>query len=166
MAGKTVSAYADQDTARRVAHAARVAARPVSQIASAALAFYARLPGEAHDALRRIEALGGPGALDRVARAVARQIIDAEHDLAEYRAATAIPDAVLTALGTLDSEADILATAARLAGSVATSGRPDASGGERQRRGAPVPAQPTAVGSGVRAGSAAARSAPRRRSRR
>lgn len=111
MAGKTVSAYVGPEIVRRVEHAARVEARPVSQIASAALAFYARLPSEAHHALRVIEALGGTAALDQVARTVARQIVDAEYELAERRAAEAIPEAIVAGLGADD---DLLAAAVRL----------------------------------------------------
>lgn len=111
MAGKTVSAFADEETARLVEQVARVEDRPVSQIASAALAFYARLPAEAHTALRVIKAYGGAEALQRVSRDVARVLVDAQFDVARQRFAAAIrPEDA----GAGDTEDDLLAAALHL----------------------------------------------------
>lgn len=137
MAGKTVSAYADEETARRVEHMARVEQRPVSQIASAALAFYARLPAEAHAALRAIEAHGGPAALDRAARAVARRLLDAQFEVAARGAAAAISDETLAGLGALHAEDDVLAAAVGLTTSDAPSD--DAESAGRAADGNPPP---------------------------
>lgn len=128
MAGKTVSAYADEETARRVEHAARVEQRPVSQIASAALAFYARLPAEAHAALRAIEAQGGSAALDRAARAVARRLLDAQFEAAARGAAAAIPDEALAGLGALDTEDAVVTAAVALTAGDAPSDAPEPAG--------------------------------------
>ncbi|MGH7719807.1 MAG: hypothetical protein ACREON_13315 [Gemmatimonadaceae bacterium] len=116
MAGKTVSAYANEYTARRVEHVARVQERPVSQIASAALAFYVRLPAEAHAAIRAIEAHGGQEAIERVTRDVARCLLDAEYEVAHRRVAEALQPGKQGDL--LRTEEDVMDEAVRLSASV------------------------------------------------
>jgi len=66
MAGKTISAYTDAETASHVAQLAKLQHLPQAQIAGLALKFFVRLPKEAHDALRQIEALGSPADLARL----------------------------------------------------------------------------------------------------
>ncbi len=101
----------------------------VHLLASTALAGTARLWSQA---LRTIEAFGGPEALDRVARAVARRIVDAEYGLTERRAADAIPGGVVAAL---DTEDDVLATAVRLTTGMARATPAVATGDTTRARG-------------------------------
>jgi hypothetical protein len=58
MAGRTLSAYADEETYREVTELARLEDRSTAQILAAALRLYMRLPRAAHDALRQPEAAG------------------------------------------------------------------------------------------------------------
>lgn len=111
MAGKTVSAHVSEEIVRRIEQIAQLEARPVSQIVAAAVAFYTRLPAEAHQSLRTLEAFGGEAALDAVTRGVARAIVAAAFDLTTHRVAAAIPEHIVAGL---DTEEDILAAAVRL----------------------------------------------------
>jgi predicted transcriptional regulator len=111
MPGKTISAYTDEETAKLVEHIARVEQRKPSQIAAAALAFYVRLPIEAHAALRRLEALASPEDLNLMRREVTRAISNASMDAAMERAAPRIHD---TYGDGLQTEEEIMAEAVRL----------------------------------------------------
>jgi hypothetical protein len=86
MSGRTVSAYADETTAQRIAQLARVEARSPAQIAAAALRLYVSLPTEAHQAFRQIEAMESPAVIDSVQRAMTRVLIDGVYDAARQRA--------------------------------------------------------------------------------
>ncbi|HEX6748229.1 MAG TPA: hypothetical protein VF092_13115 [Longimicrobium sp.] len=111
MPGKTISAYTDEETAKLVEHIALVEQRKPSQIAAAALAFYVRLPIEAHAALRRLEALAAPEHLTLMRREVTRAISDASFDAAMDSMAPAINERYGDRLQT---EEEILAEAVRL----------------------------------------------------
>jgi len=111
MPGKTISAYTDEETARLVEHLAKVEQRKPSQIAAAALAFYVRLPVEAHAALRRLEALESPEQLNLMRREVTRAISNASYDAAMARMSGRIRESYG---GRLQSEEDILVEAVRL----------------------------------------------------
>lgn len=82
MAGRTVSAYADEETARVIERLAAFEDRSPAQIAAAALRFYVRLPAEAHAAFRRLEKLGNEQDLSALAREIARKTLDAEWEVA------------------------------------------------------------------------------------
>jgi hypothetical protein len=86
---RTISAYADDATAKRVERLAKVEQRPVSQIAGAALAFYLALPSEAHAALRHLGALGSRKDVERVSHEVTRLLLHAQYELAERAAVRA-----------------------------------------------------------------------------
>ena len=111
MARKTISAYTDEETAELVKHIALVEQRKPSQIAAAALAFYVRLPIEAHAALRRLEALATPEHLTMMRREVTRAISNASFDAAMDSMAPAIDERYGDRLQT---EEDIVAEAVRL----------------------------------------------------
>lgn len=81
MPGKTISAYADEETAQLVERLARLEDRSPSQIAAAALALYVRLPAEAHASLRYVQAFGTPDQFVRMTREVARAMLDAEYEI-------------------------------------------------------------------------------------
>ena len=105
----TLSAHTDDATASRVSEMAKLEDRTPSQITSAAVRWYVRLPASARDALRRIEAQGDR-AIEAAAWAAGRALLDKAYEtvldrgLAHY--APALPaDA---------SEDDILAEAVRI----------------------------------------------------
>ncbi len=82
MAGKTISMHASGETAQLLEHLARIEDRSPSQIAAAALAFYLRLPPEAHAALRHVQALGTGDDARRVMRGITRLLLNAQYELA------------------------------------------------------------------------------------
>lgn len=109
MASRTISAYADEETARAIEHIALVEDRSPAQIAAAALRFYTRLPPEAHAAYRLVERVGTPQDMDAMTREIARQALHAEWEIALRNVVAAMPpnDALVT-------EDDIIAEAVRL----------------------------------------------------
>jgi predicted transcriptional regulator len=80
MSGRTVSAYADEETAEKVAEMARLEDRSPAQIAAAALRLYVRLPAPAREAWRRLEADLEPGILDAAAWEAGRALLDRQFD--------------------------------------------------------------------------------------
>lgn len=85
MPGKTISMHASGETAQLLEYLARIEDRSPSQIAAAALAFYLRLPPEAHAALRHVQALGTDEDARRVARGITRLLLNAQYDIAVGR---------------------------------------------------------------------------------
>ncbi|HET7461213.1 MAG TPA: hypothetical protein VFJ82_08185 [Longimicrobium sp.] len=114
MASKTISAYTDAETASMVEQLSRVEQRKPSQIAAAALAFYVRLPAEAHAALRRLEAMGTPEDLNLMRREVTRAISNASYNAAVRQSGPRVREQFGDAL---DSDDDILSTAVLFSGS-------------------------------------------------
>ncbi len=111
MAGRTISAYTDEGTASMVEHISRVEQRKPSQVAAAALAFYVRLPLEAHAALRRLESIATPEDLNLMRREVTRAISNASFDAAVRQSAPRVREIYGDSLETED---EILAEAVRL----------------------------------------------------
>lgn len=110
MPGKTISAHADEETARLVEHLARLEDRSPSQIAAAALALYVGLPAVAHASLRHVQALGTPDDYARMTREVARAMLDARHQITHRR----MIDSMEYDVSHLETEEDVLAEAVRL----------------------------------------------------
>lgn len=108
MASRTISAYADEKTARVVERIARLEDRSPAQIAAAALRFYVQLPAEAHAAFRRVEKLGTEQDMDALTREITRKALDAEWEVAHRQFVSEMKASVA---GTED---DILAEAVRL----------------------------------------------------
>lgn len=111
MAGKTISMHASEETARRLEHICRMEARNPSQIASAALDFYLRLPAEAHTALRHLQALGSEEDLDRASQRLWHVLLDAQYEIAERRMVAAM---TVDGMDGLETENDIADEAVRL----------------------------------------------------
>lgn len=111
MAGKTISMHASEDTARRLEYISRVEERSPSQIASAALDLYLRLPPEAHTALRHLNALGTKDDQDRAMQRIWHVLLDEQYELAQRRLVAAMKVDPRTPL---ESEEDILAEATRM----------------------------------------------------
>lgn len=113
MAGKTISAYTDAETASMVEHISRLEQRKPSQIAAAALALYVRLPVEAHAALRRLEAIGTPEDVNLMLREVTRAISNASYSAAVRQSGPRVREHFGSAL---QSDDDILRTAVLMSG--------------------------------------------------
>lgn len=79
MAGKTISAYIDEETARLVGELAQAERRTTSQIAAEAISLYVRLPREAHATLRELggDATTHAAMLRNASRAILRVAYDA-----------------------------------------------------------------------------------------
>jgi hypothetical protein len=111
MAGKSISAWVDDRTARGVERVAKVEARPPAHVVGAAVKFYLSLPEEALSAIRKIDAFGTEEEVRWAMRKVARALLEAQHQIAAERAAG---QARVDDLGPLDSEAEIDAAAVRV----------------------------------------------------
>jgi hypothetical protein len=111
MAGRTISFHASEELAGRLEHAARVEDRSPSQIASAALDLYLRLPPEAHSALRHVHALGTDEDRHQAIRSVARVLINAQYDLAVRQMGIELRE---RGIAVPDSEEELLAEAVRM----------------------------------------------------
>jgi DNA polymerase III delta prime subunit len=111
MAGKTISAYADAETASCVANLARLERRPQAQIAGMALKFFVGLPKEARDALRQIEALGSPEDLEEIKREIAHTLLHVQYKVARRQM---MEHAKVENLNQLETEDDILSAAVNL----------------------------------------------------
>ncbi len=83
MAGKTISAYTDTDTAESVAHLAKLEHRTQAQIAGMALKFFVVLPTSARTAWYQINALGDQVDLEEVTREITRTLINAQYKIAQ-----------------------------------------------------------------------------------
>lgn len=114
MPARTISAYADEETARVVEQIAELEDRSPAQIAAAALRFYARLPSEARAAFRRIEKLGTEADLDTLTRAITRKTLDAEWEVAHRRFIGDMTNVPVPAADESVNEDDLLAEAVRL----------------------------------------------------
>jgi hypothetical protein len=109
MPGRTISAFADEETASLVEQLALLEGRTPSQIAASALALYVRLPAEAHASLRYVQAFGTADELARMTREVARAMVDAEYGISRRKAL----DAMQVDADADGSEEDLLAQAVR-----------------------------------------------------
>jgi hypothetical protein len=87
MAGKSISAWVDDRTARSVERLAKVEARPPAHVVAAAVKFCLSLPEEALSAIRKIEAFGTEREVQWAMRKVARALLEAQYEIAADRAA-------------------------------------------------------------------------------
>ena len=111
MDGKTISTHVDDDIAERVKRITSLEDRTASQVARAGLSLYVRLPTEARDALRHIEALGDDEVQRATIQAIASILVRLDHELAARRVASEIDTEVL---GDMEDEEGILAEAVDL----------------------------------------------------
>ena len=70
MAGKTISAYTDKQTADLVDYLAKIEQRTPSQIMAIALKFFVKLPVNAREAWYQIEAIGNEAHRERASENV------------------------------------------------------------------------------------------------
>ena len=111
MAGKTISAYTDEETSVRVAHLARLENRKKAQIAGMALKFYVELPAEARAAWQEIEAIGSAAEREETLREITRTLLHAKYKLAYQQVMNHLK---VEGLDQLETEDDILAAAVAL----------------------------------------------------
>lgn len=111
MSGRTISAYADEQTAQCIATMAKVEDRSTGQIAAAALRLYTHLPLEARQALRQIEAMESPEVLDNLQKAMTRLLLNAVYESAHHRLMQQMP------ASEKDDEEALIAEAVRLTAS-------------------------------------------------
>ena len=111
MAGKTISAYTDLETADRIESIAQREDRRKAQVAGTALKFFSKLPDEARSAWRQIEAFGTPADLDQTLMEITRILIHAQYEMAVQNMAQ---EAKTEHLGPLDTEDDLMAAAISL----------------------------------------------------
>ncbi|MBD2364798.1 hypothetical protein H6G36_27130 [Anabaena minutissima FACHB-250] len=111
MAGKTISAYTDAETASRVNHIAKMEHRRPSQIAGMALKFFAYLPPEARAVLWQLEGMGSTADLEEISREITRILLNAQYKAAQRQ----IMDHMkYENLDNLETEDDILEAAVNL----------------------------------------------------
>lgn len=111
MAGKTISAYTDSDTAESVAYLAKTEHRTPAQIASMALKFFVHLPASARTAWCQIDALGDERDRQRLAEEITRTLLNLQYDLAQRQLVAQID---FPPQHSLESEDDFLAAAVQL----------------------------------------------------
>lgn len=111
MAGKTISAYTDSQTADSVAYLAKIEQRTPAQIAGMALKFFVSLPAPARTAWYQIVALGEQCNREQVAREIARTLLNAQYEIARKQVVSQIE---VEQKQSLESEDDILSAAVRL----------------------------------------------------
>ena len=111
MAGKTISAYTDTDTADRIESIAKREDRRKAQIAGTALKFFSILPDEARTAWRQIETFGSPADVDHAITEITRILIDAQYAIAHQQV---VQELNPEPFGALDTEDEILAAAVSL----------------------------------------------------
>jgi hypothetical protein len=111
MAGKTISAYTDSDTADSVAYLAKIEQRTPAQIAGIALKFFVKLPAPARTAWYQINALGDQSDLEKVTSEIARALLNTQYEISQRQVRESIE---IDPQHNLESEDDILSTAIQL----------------------------------------------------
>lgn len=111
MAGKTISAYTDTETASRLGTIAKVEHRSQAQIGGMALKLFVSLPKEAREALWQIETMGNEQDWESLIREVTRTLLNVQHRLATQQV---VEQMKVEELGDLDSEDEILLAAVNL----------------------------------------------------
>ena len=111
MAGKTISAYTDAQTANRIELIAQREHRKKAQIAGTAVKFFVGLPEEARAAWRQIEALGTPEEIEQISQDIARTLLHAQYAMAHKQV---VQELKTEPLGILETEDEFLDTAVTL----------------------------------------------------
>lgn len=111
MAGKTISAYTDAETASRVAYVAQLEHRTQAQLAGLALKFLVGLPPEARAALWQLSALGNEADWEEIARSITRTLLKAQYKVAHRQV---IEQMKIDHLESLETEDELLSTAVAL----------------------------------------------------
>lgn len=111
MAGKTISAYTDTETANRIETIAQREHRKKAQIAGTAVKFFVGLPEEARTAWRQIEALGTPAEIEQISQDIARTLLHAQYAMAHKQI---VQELKTEPLGNMETEDQLLDAAISL----------------------------------------------------
>ena len=110
MAGQSISAHADAETVNKLRGIAAREGRTPSQLTAASLKLYLDLPGTVRAALRDVDALGTPQDRHNLLRAIARNVVSTQYEIARRRVAEGMR---LDRENELDTDEAILAEAVR-----------------------------------------------------
>lgn len=110
MAGKTISAYTDAETASLLRAITKVEHRTQAQIGGMALKLIVSLPKEAREALWQIETMANEQDWESLIREITRTLLNVQHRLATQQV---VEQMKIEELG-LDSEDEILLAAVNL----------------------------------------------------
>jgi len=111
MAGKTISAHTDKQTADLVNRLAKIEQRTPSQIMAIALKFFVKLPMSARQAWYQIEALGDEADQERAIALITQLLIDERYSLLQNKV---IEEMKIDLIGELETEDDIVNAAVKL----------------------------------------------------
>ena len=111
MAGKTISAYTDKQTADQVDYLAKIEQRTPSQIMALALKFFVKLPVSAREAWYQIEAMGDEADMERAIQKITQALIDERYSLLQNKV---VEEMKIDSVGELKTENDILNAAVKL----------------------------------------------------
>lgn len=110
MPGKTISAYTDDETVKRIEAIAVQEQRKKAQVAGMALKFFAALPDEARAAWVQLSS-GSPTQVTAIAQDIGRVLLQAQYDLAHQNV---LSEMQVEGLGELKTENEILDLAVAL----------------------------------------------------
>ncbi|ACK73735.1 conserved hypothetical protein (plasmid) [Gloeothece citriformis PCC 7424] len=111
MAGKTISAYTDAETASRLGIIAKVEQRTQAQIGGMALKLFVSLPKEAREALWQVKTLGNEQDWESLIKEITRTLLNVQYKLATQQV---VEQMKVEELGNLESEDEILQAAVNL----------------------------------------------------
>ena len=111
MAGKTISAYTDKQTADLVDYLAKIEQRTPSQIMAIALKFFVKLPVNAREAWYQIEAIGDEADRQRAIARISQVLIEERYSLLQNKV---VSEMEVHSIGELETEDDILNAAVKL----------------------------------------------------
>ena len=111
MAGKTISAYTDKQTADLVERLAEIEQRTPSQIMAIALKFFVKLPISAREAWYQIEAIGDEANRERAVALITQALIEERYSLMQNKV---VEEMTIDSIGELETEDDILNAAIKL----------------------------------------------------
>jgi hypothetical protein len=105
MAGKTISAYTDLETAERFAWIAKREQRKKSQLAGSAVKLFVNLPEQARTAWNQLEALGTSDELTKMSQEITRVLLHAQYEMAKRQL---LEEMKPNSLGRLETEDELL----------------------------------------------------------
>jgi hypothetical protein len=108
MSGKTISAYTDETTAKRINSIAKQEHRKTAAVAGTALKLYAELSSEARGAWWQIQAVGTSEDLEDIRREMTRALLNVKYKLAHRQVMEQMKS---EHLDRLETEDDILSAA-------------------------------------------------------
>jgi hypothetical protein len=111
MAGKTISAYTNEQTADRIRYIAKAEHRKPAAVAGMALELFAELPTEARSSWSEIQTLGTSEDIEEVKRDITRALLNIKYKVAQREV---LKQMEVDDLEPLETEDDILAATIHL----------------------------------------------------